>query len=218
MIRHDIDRLIDRCIEDLKDLKEQLEGLKQIDPMEQFEEYKEMTLAASMKAEAATIKTRGLVVESTFYSKQEYYKRIAKTQGITITSEHGWIKIVMPFLLPSKRSKKYNCDLLIDPLDYALRAFAKEFPVKKYEDCILAFRHIYTKEFPDRAIRDHDNIEIKKVIDVITSHLMVDDSGRFCSHFYTSAVGEKEVTEVYVMNKNGLKYWLDDLNLSNVNA
>lgn len=209
MTRHDINRLIDRCIADLKELKEQLEELKQIDPMEQFEEYKDMALAASMKVEAAAIKTRGLVIESTFYSKQEYYKRIAKTHGITITGEHGWIKIVMPFLLPSKRSQKYNCDLLIDPLDYVLRAFAKEDPAKKYEECILAFRHIYTNEFPDRAIRDHDNIEIKKVIDIIASHFMVDDSGRFCSHFYTSAVGEKEVTEVYVMNKNRLKYWLE---------
>ena len=209
MTRHDIDRLIDRCIADLEELEQRLEALKQIDPMERFEEYKEMVLAASMKAEAAAIKTRGLVVESTFYSKQEYYKRIAKKLGITITSEHGWIKIVMPFLLPSKRSQKYNCDLLIDPLDYALRAFTKEYPAKKYEECILAFRFIYTKEFPDRAIRDHDNIEIKKVIDIIASHFMVDDSGRFCSHFYTSAVGEKEATEIYVMDKNKLKYWIE---------
>lgn len=208
MTRHDIERLISRCMADTKKLEQQLEELRLLDPME-FEEYKKAAMAASMLAETMTIKVRGLVAESTFCSKEGYYQDIALTQGITITSEHGWIKIVMPFLLPSKRTGKYNCDFLIDPLEYALKAFLKEFPLKKYEDGLLAFRYVYTKEFPERAIRDHDNIEAKKVIDVIASQLLIDDSGRYCSHFYTSAEGEKEATEIYVMDKNKLKYWLE---------
>lgn len=208
MTRHDIERLIDRCMTELKEVQQKLAELKQIDPMEQFDAYKEAVLAISLKVEAAAIKTRGLVVESTYYNKREYYKSIARNHGITITSEHGWIKIVMPFLLPSKRLGKHNCDFLIDPLEYTLSAFMKEFPLK-YEDGLLVFRYVYTKEFPERAIRDHDNIEAKKVIDVIANHLLIDDSGRYCSHFYTSAEGKKEATEIYVMDKKRLKYWLE---------
>ena len=104
--------LISRCMADTKKLEQQLEELRLLDPME-FEEYKKAAMAASMLAETMTIKVRGLVAESTFCSKEGYYQDIALTQGITITSEHGWIKIVMPFLLPSKRTGKYNCDFLI---------------------------------------------------------------------------------------------------------
>lgn len=208
MLKQDIERFINLCLADVTTLTQGLEQLKHLDPNLQFADYKTRVLSLSQKAEVAAIKMRGLVAESTFSNKRLYYKAIAKTHGITITYTDDKVQIVMPFLLPSKRGHKYNCDFITDPLSYALEDFCQAHPLIKYPDCLLAFRYHYAKDFPEHAIRDHDNIEVKKVIDIITSYLLIDDSGKYCSQFFTSLPDTTEATEIYIMDKNAFPHWL----------
>ena len=49
--------------------------------------------------------------------------------------------------------------------------------------------NIYTMN--GKIIRDHDNIESKKILDIITGYLLVDDTGLLCSNFYTIQLNAK---------------------------
>ena len=88
------------------------------------------------------------------------------------------------------------------------RFFSGKEP-KKYEDAVLIYRHVYIEEYPERQKRDHDNIEVNMVSDIIALYVLRDDGPEICSHFYCSAMGDKERTEVYVVPQNEFSRWLE---------
>ena len=57
-------------------------------------------------------------------------------------------------------------------------------------------------------MRDHDNIEINMVSDIIAMYVMPDDGPATCAHYYLSAVGNGDRTEVYVVPKSEFPMWL----------
>ena len=73
---------------------------------------------------------------------------------------------------------------------------------------MLAYRHVYQHDRPERAYRDHDNIEVNMVTDIVTLYLMPDDAPRRCAHYYCSAAGEVDCTEVYVVPASRFPEWL----------
>ena len=48
-------------------------------------------------------------------------------------------------------------------------------------------------------MRDHDNIEINQVSDIVAFFAMKDDAPWYCEHFYMSAKDKTCRTEVYVV-------------------
>lgn len=58
-------------------------------------------------------------------------------------------------------------------------------------------------------MRDHDNIEINMVSDIVAMYVMPDDGPQVCSHYYCSAGGTTERTEVYVVPKQEFQTWLE---------
>ena len=57
-------------------------------------------------------------------------------------------------------------------------------------------------------MRDHDNIEINQVTDIVAFFTMVDDNPACCEHFYMSAKGKGNRTEVYVIPRNEFEEFL----------
>ena len=66
----------------------------------------------------------------------------------------------------------------------------------------MVLRHVYDRSNPKRAWRDHDNVEVKAVIDAIALFVMEDDSSHICDHHYFSAEGDRDKTEVYVIPRD----------------
>ena len=85
--------------------------------------------------------------------------------------------------------------------------FMNKRPVR-IDDCVLIYRHVYDKARPERRKRDHDNIEINIVSDIVALFVMPDDGPSVCSHYYCSAEGSNERTEVYVIPKPDFPVWL----------
>lgn len=85
--------------------------------------------------------------------------------------------------------------------------FRYKSPVR-YTDCVLIYRHVYAKTRPERKRRDHDNIEINMVSDIIALYVMEDDAPSFCRHYYCSAAAMEERTEVYVVPNEDFPLWL----------
>ena len=78
----------------------------------------------------------------------------------------------------------------------------------RYRNCVLIFRHVYDRHRPEREYRDHDNIELNTVVDAIAMFFLVDDTPLECRHYYCSASGTKERTEVYLVPRNAFADWL----------
>ena len=124
---------------------------------------------------------------------------------IGFTAE-GWFSLRIPILLPKK--SKGSPAYLTDPLYPAMKRFWHGKQPVRYPDNILIFRHVYSRDRPERGFRDHDNIELNRVADIVALYVMVDDSPLRCRHYYCSASGGAERTEVYVVPRYDFKKWL----------
>ena len=124
---------------------------------------------------------------------------------IGFTAE-GWFSLRIPILLPKKG--KGSPAYLTDPLYLAMKRFWYGKRPVRYPDNVLIFRHVYSRKRPERMLRDHDNIELNRAADIIALYTMVDDSPMRCRHYYCSAPGDTERTEVYVVPCGDFKKWL----------
>ena len=77
----------------------------------------------------------------------------------------GWFSIRIPALLPKKASG--SADYIRSYLYPAMRKFFEGKPPVRFRDCVLAYRHVYDRSRPERAMRDHDNIETNMVTDIL---------------------------------------------------
>lgn len=118
----------------------------------------------------------------------------------------GWFSLRIPILLPKKSAG--SADYIRSFLYPAMRGFFKDKSPVRYTDCVLVYRHVYDRSRPERKMRDHDNIEINMVSDIVAMYVMPDDGPSICSHYYCSAGGTEERTEVYVVPKSEFPIWL----------
>ena len=121
-------------------------------------------------------------------------------------TEEGWFLARIPMLLPKKDGG--NVDHLRTMLYPAFRRYFNERPVdEKFSKCVLIYRHVYDQERSERQYRDHDNIELNFVTDTVALYVMEDDAPLKCEHFYCSAAGSEERTEVYVLPQTDFMKW-----------
>ena len=125
---------------------------------------------------------------------------------IGFTAE-GWFCMRIPALLPKKN--KGSPAYLTDPLYPAMKRFWLGKPPARYPYNVIIFRHVYDRDRSERQYRDHDNVELNRVVDIVAMYVMTDDSPMRCRHFYCSAPGSGERTEVYVVPQDEFSRWLE---------
>lgn len=167
------------------------------------------TLRLEENAERLTLQARSLPVYTGSRSapddvEQTIHDVIPVEMGFT---EEGWFCLRIPMLLPKKESGSVNWlrGFLFPALS---EFFNKRVPVL-YADCVIIFRHVYARDYPERQWRDHDNIETKLVIDAVALYVMPDDGPKYCCHYACSDVDSSERTEVYVVPREEFPQWLE---------
>ena len=121
-------------------------------------------------------------------------------------TEEGWFQLRIPALLPKKESG--NANYIRSSLYPAMRGFFIDKAPVRYDDCVIAYRHIYGRDFPQRLKRDHDNIEVNMVTDILALYILSDDGPGICSQFQTSTEGGENMTEVYAVPRAEFPFWL----------
>jgi hypothetical protein len=124
---------------------------------------------------------------------------------IGFTAE-GWYCVRIPALLPKKN--KGSPAYISDPLYPAMKRFWHGKPPARYSFNVTIFRHVYDRERPERQYRDHDNIELNRVLDIVALYVMPDDSPMRCQHYYCSAPGSANRTEIYIVPQTEFIAWL----------
>ena len=112
----------------------------------------------------------------------------------------------LPFLLPKKNGG--NPIYVRSSLQVALEDFfSEDRPVKIDEPATIIFRHNYSFDTPEKEYRDHDNIEINVVVDLLALYILIDDAPLRLRHYYLSVPSDENVTEIYVLpNRKFLQY------------
>ncbi len=156
-------------------------------------------------AEKFTLQVRDLVTVSE--SKKDYEivtKAIKDTSKVEVGfTEEGWFRLSIPALLP--RKGKGNVDYVRSLIYPAMERFFNGRSIEKFRNCTIIYLHTYDKDRPKREWRDHDNIEINAVTDIVALFAMVDDNPHVCEHYYASQEGLENRTEVFVLPKRDLE-------------
>lgn len=116
-----------------------------------------------------------------------------------VVEEGAVVHIVFNTLLPKRMKNGTLRDLDVEYLTYAaaLNKAFKQHEIARYsEKVFLCFRHIYTSE---REMLDHDNIEIKTVLDAITLNVLHDDGPKQCGLNIDYEMGEYKHTEIDIV-------------------
>ncbi len=169
----------------------------------------ENTLELERISESTTLYTRELPCEFGRPKAVDCVDEIIKDSfscEIEFTKE-GWFKLTMPMLLP-KKSRNGNVDYIRGALYPQMHEFFRTKRIERFDDCVIIFRHVYDSSIPQQRWRDHDNIEIKQIIDIVAWFTMVDDNPGVCRHYYCSASGNTSKTEVYVVPKLEFPFWM----------
>ncbi len=122
-------------------------------------------------------------------------------------TKEGWFRLVMPMLLP-KKSRTSSVDYIRGSLYPQMYDYFRKHRIERLRDCVIIFRHVYDKNTPQYRKRDHDNIEVKQVTDIVAWFTMTDDGPDICRHYYCSASGSQNRTEVYVVPKLEFPFWM----------
>ena len=207
MERQIITKRIDEIKNDISLLNNTLYSLNLTDMQRFPDNYEFLSTDAALRSEKITCRLRHLIYSGTRITKAEYLNSASVIHGIEIKYENRITEITLPCLLP-KRKKSQGSEFLSDPLFFTLRNYTMKNPISKYKNCVVCFSHIYNRKLSSRRIRDYDNIDLKHILDIISTFIMHDDSGLLCDMFNTTELSDKDCTRVSIMDKDRFPEWL----------
>jgi hypothetical protein len=148
------------------------------------------------------------IISGTPKAKDKVQDIIIEENNIDICyTEKGWFYVKIPSLLPKK--EKGDASYIRATLQMGMKKFFETHKKKRFtDDMTIIFKHNYAKERTYREFRDHDNIELNVVVDMIALYVLVDDSPMKLKHYYCSFMEESDSTEVYVIPTKDFKEWL----------
>jgi len=207
MERQIITKRIGEINSDISRLSNTLYAMDTTDIQRYPDNYEILSTDAALRGEKIACRLRHLLYASTSTTKEEYLISAGSALGIEIKHEKNIMEITLPCLLP-RRKQRQSPEFLVDPLHHTLSRYADANPLPKYRHCVVCFSHIYDRKLPRRRIRDYDNLELKQFLDVISSFIMVDDSGLLCDAYNTTGLSDTDRTVITVMDKDDFPDWL----------
>lgn len=184
-----------------------LESLADMGLYADSEACEQLATDAALQAESLACNLRDLLFITTSAKPEQYFAQAGGTHGIRIDVADGIFSVRLPRLLPKKHSR--NSDpFLLDPLRYALDGYARAHSLPHFRICTVCFEHVYSRLDPHPPIRDYDNLQQKKLLDLVALYTMQDDSGSLCDVYYTTLLEDVPCTRVSVMEPARFSLWL----------
>jgi hypothetical protein len=196
--------------DEIRRLQQDIIALQSIDVVEYPENYSNLSQQAAIRGEYIAHKLRGLVYGTTNISKADYLANAADEMGINIANnDNGMVDITIPCLIPHRRKKQTG--FITEPLYAALERFvsSRDSPFERFNHCVICITHVYDEVlFGKGRKRDHENIEVKGIIDVLNTFLLTDDNGSLCDIFHAGEISDNDFTRISVMKKSAFPEWV----------
>ena len=171
-----------------------------------FEEYEKLSIETAQEAEWIALRMRHLIYLNPYNKAWDYLPRAVEGLGIEITENNGIYEIMLPGLMPKKRSR-LGSEFVVDPLMFALRQYAMGHRITRFHHSTVCFVLVYDQNLPTRRIRDYDNVELKPILDAAATYLMDSDGGLDCDTYYSTELGEADCTRMYIMDTKRYPEW-----------
>lgn len=121
------------------------------------------------------------------------------------------LHIILPELLPDKvlQGDTGRYAQIASTYSVAFQSFFGEKHFCIYEQkAVICFINFFTKE---QELKDHDNFEVKQVIDILSAFLLPDDNPKWCANFMDYRMGEWCHTEIYVVPESKFQNFIKNL-------
>lgn len=164
---------------------------------ESIEELSYLTEELVTKSEKLTCMVRRFAADTFVSQNDTIMRKAAEIQGISVNKTGNIIEIEIPFILPKKKHR--NSKFISDPLFYILNTKVQKDDFRIKEKAVVCFVYIYSGTNTKMAARDYDNIESKKILDVIALFALQDDGAEFCDVFHKMERGKTDKTKIFVM-------------------
>ena len=197
MNRSAVSQRISSILNDIQRLQSALYAMNATDIQRYPDNYEVLSTDAALRAETVACRLRHLLYVTTGVRKSEYLTSAAETQGVEIRQRGGIVEITLPCLLP-KRKQSHSTEYLIDPLTAALERYVMGHAVQRFRRCTICFSHNYSRENPERRVRDYDNLEVKQILDAV-----------LCDVYHTTKLADMDCTRIFVMDTSRFPVWLD---------
>lgn len=207
MDKTNISRRIGSIKTDITKLSNTLCAIEHTDMENYPDNYAMMATDAALRSELIACRMRHLLYGSTPTRKETYLASAGVVQGIRIKVRDGVLEVILPCLLP-KRKQRQSTEFLIDPLYFTLSQYSDSNRLPKFQQCVVCFSHVYSEKFHNRRVRDYDNLELKQLLDVLSTFIMEDDTGLLVDAYNTTEIGETDCTRISVMGKERFQKWL----------
>ena len=140
---------------------------------------------------------RRLLLQTSVVKKETLIAQACSIREFEIEERDNAVHITLP-ILPLKKTGNANCSYITDPLMWCLQKYHEENPPHKYDKARITVCHCFPQEIPTRQIRDLDNIEVKKVLDVLAMYYLIDDNMAYCEILHTARPAEVYKTEITI--------------------
>lgn len=203
-----ITQRITAILDEVTRLQSALYAMNTTDLQRYPDNYEVLSTDAALRSETIACRLRHLIYATTGIKKAKYLQSASVIHGIQIRFEDGVMELTLPALLP-KRKQRQSTEFLVDPIYFALSDYADHHPLPKFRHCVVCFSHIYCRELSARRIRDYDNLELKQLLDVVSTFIMADDTGLLCDAYNTTELGDADCTCISIMDKDRFPGWLE---------
>ena len=134
-------------------------------------EFRKYFLSLALQMERLTNETRTATVLDADIDRQFYLSEAAESLDISVHKYKDKLVIILPYLLPKRQSIDSD-SYIIEPLVSVLKEYVDINKPKKLERSLVIVKSVYA---PDnkKLIRDNDNIEIRHVINAISTLLLL---------------------------------------------
>lgn len=173
--------------------------------------YFNRALLAFYKMENACLQMRRVVFEAsrTKRQKKEIAAYMSDIHDVSICQNSNSYEIHIPLLLPHRKNDK--ADFIDGIVTQALYQYEKEhMGISRIKEGVVCFQHCYDKSRKIGMVRDHDNIEKKRVLDLLRLFFLETDNGIYLDTYDYSVFGERDETVIEIMEKGTFADWLQD--------
>ena len=192
-----IEDMINELIHQSCDLLATVRKISETDYNNDAKNFEYLTDRLEILSEKYACSVRDFAKKTYVANRYEVMDKASEMQGIEICKDGKTVIVDLPFLLPRKKGKDHK--FIGEPLWYKLEEISKTEDLKLKEKAVICIIHTYDNVNKKARCYDYDNLECKKILDIITLFTLTDDAPEFCDVYQTVQLSDCDKTRVMIM-------------------
>ena len=189
--------MVDKLIKQTLELLTIVRKIRETDYVSDIKNFEYLTGRLEYLSEKYTCVVREFAMKTFVANRYEVMDRACEIQGIEVQKDGNTIIIDLPFLLPRKKGSENK--FIGDPLKFKLEEMSADNDFKIKEKAVVCIIHTYDNENKNARCYDYDNLESKKILDIVTLFTLKDDAPEYCDVYQTARMGNCDKTRIMVM-------------------